>query len=244
MDGVVSIDVQLDVVLTGYVPSPEALRTVGDIGVDLSLRQGVTWVMDPVLGDHGRIYVSEENIDIYKELLKTGAVELVTPNQLELEVFSGVKVVDWDSLRKAVETFMRSYLVGNLVVSSVEIPGVDGLVSVCCSRDSANGRFKASYYQVKCLSASFSGSGDLFCALLTSAWFTGGNLVEALGEALSVVEKVLELTYQYEVQGYKDRNEPLPDKLVIHDLKIIKARHFFTQHLQFYEPSVFFDVEI
>lgn len=235
--GLEEIGIIPDVVLGGYVPTPEVLKVVGDSCVELSRKHNVIWVLDPVLGDHGRIYVSEENIQIYKDLLSTGEVKLVTPNQLELEVLSGVKINTLLDLKEAVIRFMELYKVENLVVSSILIKDFDGIISIGSTK--AEG-IKAWSYELKAINASFSGSGDLFSALLTNSWFSNGfKLIEALGEALSIVEKVLELTYEYKLNELKSKNEPIPDHLIIHDLNIVQARGYYNQHLQTYKSKQF-----
>lgn len=43
-------------------------------------------VLDPVMGDEGKIYVSEEVVPAYKNLLKDA--DLILPNQFEAEYVS------------------------------------------------------------------------------------------------------------------------------------------------------------
>lgn len=47
-------------------------------------RRGLcTAVLDPVMGDDGRIYVSEEVVPMYKKMLRDA--DLILPNQFEAE---------------------------------------------------------------------------------------------------------------------------------------------------------------
>lgn len=45
-----------------------------------------------VLGDDGRLYVPAENVDIYREEVLPLAT-MITPNQFEAELLSGVTIV-------------------------------------------------------------------------------------------------------------------------------------------------------
>ena len=45
-------------------------------------------VLDPVMGDEGKIYVSEEVVPAYKSLLRDA--DLILPNQFEAEYVSAV----------------------------------------------------------------------------------------------------------------------------------------------------------
>ena len=46
------------------------------------------YVCDPVLGDHGKLYVPAELVEIYKKDVVPLAT-LLTPNQFELELLNG-----------------------------------------------------------------------------------------------------------------------------------------------------------
>ncbi|KAI9885200.1 MAG: hypothetical protein M1823_003003 [Watsoniomyces obsoletus] len=87
----------LDMLLTGYIPTAEAVEAVGDIARDLKLRGkdkpgSFFWALDPVMGDQGRLYVDEAVIPAFKNLLKDA--DLILPNQFELDgtgdMFSGL----------------------------------------------------------------------------------------------------------------------------------------------------------
>ena len=41
------------------------------------------WVMDPVMGDNGKLYVAEEVVPVYKSLVREA--DLCLPNQFEAE---------------------------------------------------------------------------------------------------------------------------------------------------------------
>lgn len=91
--------------LSGYAPSAEAVDAIGSIGRDLKLQASTKpgsffWgrshtmgrsgqadrmctVLDPVMGDEGRIYVSDEVVPAYKTLLRDA--DLILPNQFEAE---------------------------------------------------------------------------------------------------------------------------------------------------------------
>lgn len=92
-----------DVMLTGYAPSIEAVNAIGAIARDLKLRASTKagsffwgmWcltkysshsklaVLDPVMGDQGQLYVSEDLVPVYRNLLRDA--DLILPNQFEAE---------------------------------------------------------------------------------------------------------------------------------------------------------------
>jgi pyridoxine kinase len=245
-EGLKSIGVDYVAILTGYVPGDEALKAISEICLELCGR-GIKWILDPVLGDHGKIYVSKGNVEIYKTILKSGTVSVVTPNQLELEVLSGVKVHDLTTLKSAINTFNDLYNVENLVVTSVQLCNDPSNLYSAGSTRISDGNFRSFYFRVPSIPAAFSGSGDLFSALLTSTVFKYNErygstvtdetqiqhlpLAYALNEVLSIVEKVLQLTYDYETEAYKLRGDPIPENLKINDLKLIQGKEYYLQDM-------------
>lgn len=251
-EGLIDIKVQYDAVLTGYIPGDDGLEIVSQICTSLCQR-GIKWILDPVLGDNGRIYVSEGNIKIYKNILMSGDVHTVTPNQLELEVLSGVKVDSLESLKTAITAFNHQYPVKNTIVTSVELADDTNSLYSAGSLYTVDGILRSFYFKVPRIRAGFSGSGDLFSAILTSAIMKYDDrqdseitettaledisLVHALNEALSVVEKVLLLTFDYEVRAYKEKGVPLPVDVKINDLKLIQGRRYYEIDMGHFEPN-------
>lgn len=92
--------------LSGYAPSAAAVHAVGAIGIDLKRKAeskpgSFFWgkqiyipfriyektlinpVLDPVMGDQGRLYVNDDVIPAYKKIMPYA--DLVLPNQFEAE---------------------------------------------------------------------------------------------------------------------------------------------------------------
>lgn len=78
-----------DMMLSGYVPGAAAVEAVGNIGKELKHKSKTQkpgsffWVLDPVMGDNGRLYVAEDVVPAYKNLIQYA--DLILPNQFEAE---------------------------------------------------------------------------------------------------------------------------------------------------------------
>jgi pyridoxine kinase len=77
-----------DMMLSGYVPGAPALEAVGQIGQELKRKAkskpgSFFWVLDPVMGDNGNLYVAPDVVPVYKSLVHHA--DLVLPNQFEAE---------------------------------------------------------------------------------------------------------------------------------------------------------------
>jgi pyridoxine kinase len=77
-----------DVMLSGYIPGAAAVQAVGKIAQELrdkaKLRPGgFFWVLDPVMGDNGNLYVAQDVVPAYRSLVHNA--DLILPNQFEAE---------------------------------------------------------------------------------------------------------------------------------------------------------------
>lgn len=74
--------------LSGYIPGADSVEAVGAIARKLKAKAAAKpgsffWVLDPVMGDNGRLYVAEDVVPAYKALVK--GADLILPNQFEAE---------------------------------------------------------------------------------------------------------------------------------------------------------------
>jgi pyridoxine kinase len=77
-----------DMLLSGYLPGAAAVEAVGTIARDLKYKATMKpgsffWMLDPVMGDNGKLYVAEDVVPAYKLLIKDA--DLILPNQFEAE---------------------------------------------------------------------------------------------------------------------------------------------------------------
>lgn len=172
-----------DMMLSGYCPSAALVEEVGKIGRDAKTRAATKpgsffWVLDPVMGDNGRIYVAEDTVPAYKNLLKDA--DLILPNQFEAELLSEVKIHDLATMQQAIEKLHRAYTLPHVIVTSIKLPPTaantpttgaehDGAkLSVIGSTATSDGRPRLFRITVPALPVFFSGTGDMFAALLVS----------------------------------------------------------------------------
>ncbi|KAI2618452.1 Ribokinase-like protein [Hypoxylon sp. NC1633] len=172
-----------DMMLSGYVPGAAAVEAVGNIGKELrhkSEKDGKPgsffWVLDPVMGDNGSLYVAEDVVPAYKSLIHYA--DLILPNQFEAELLSGVKISDPASLEQAIQVLHRECGVPHVVITSVSIPLLSSsstsssqttstmsVVGSSMTSDQRPRPFKISFPVFDCY---FSGTGDMFAALMVA----------------------------------------------------------------------------
>ncbi|OLN88663.1 putative pyridoxal kinase C6F6.11c [Colletotrichum chlorophyti] len=165
-----------DMMLSGYIPGAEAVVAVGDIAKELRRKReaegtpgGFFWVLDPVMGDNGKLYVAEEVVPAYRSLIEHA--DLILPNQFEAELLSGVKITDMATLQSAIHTLHAKYRIPHIVITSVSLSSPDDppshlsvVGSTMCPSTGAPRLFKIVF---PAIDAYFSGTGDMFAALMT-----------------------------------------------------------------------------
>src|SRR5690606_23901127 len=90
------------VILTGYLGSPENAQEVAAF-VERALRRNpdLLYICDPVMGDDDLgIFVRDGLVDVFRDRLAPMAA-IVTPNQFELELLSGLPARSRDALHEA-----------------------------------------------------------------------------------------------------------------------------------------------
>ncbi|KAF7370951.1 Phos-pyr-kin domain-containing protein [Mycena sanguinolenta] len=217
--------------LTGYIPGAEPLLVVADIVEKLkSERPNLIYVLDPVLGDSGRLYVAPDVIPVYRRMLPFSTV--ITPNWFEVETLTDVKLTDLPSMRRALSILHEQYHVPNVVISSMPLSGwlqaalppslahtsdnSESLNLLCISSALPSGaRVSTVHAQiVPLLPGYFSGVGDLFSALLLAHFVPGDaeGLSRAASQALTKTHAMLCLTHAYSETLPEDERQPTDDE--------------------------------
>ncbi|RDB18475.1 putative pyridoxal kinase BUD16 [Hypsizygus marmoreus] len=176
--------------LTGYVPGAEGLSAVAGLARKLKEeRPEIIYLLDPVMGDAGRLYVAADVIPIYREMLPLAT--LIAPNWFEVETLTQIQLKDLPSLQQALKVLHEQYRVPNVVITSIPLqqwlydvlpPGIqppadeEHLLCITSASPSSSSSSSASApssdistvhaLSVPLIQGYFSGVGDLFSALL------------------------------------------------------------------------------
>lgn len=216
---IIGADKDYDMILTGYAPNEAVLKVIHwKVGaIFQKAHNRPVWVLDPVLGDNGKLYVLEKVIPVYKDILASGYVTLVTPNQYEFEWLSGTPVTTWDSLVTAFEKFHQQYDVPYVVLSSVILD--NRMYSVGFT--AAEPKNKIFYIPIDKIDCNFNGCGDLFAALLANAFYSNKSILSprVLSDVVIKLTKILNLSYNCEklITG-------LNEIKLVKDIRIVSLR--------------------
>ncbi|KAG9077109.1 putative pyridoxal kinase, partial [Ceratobasidium sp. 370] len=111
--------VHSDALLTGYIPGADALSAVADFGARLKeANPNMVFLIDPVMGDDGIMYVADDVLPVYHDRLLPLAT-IITPNWFEAELLTKVQLTSRESLRSALKILHNDLGVPHVVITSV-----------------------------------------------------------------------------------------------------------------------------
>lgn len=96
-------------------------------------------VCDPVMGDNGRLYIPEELVPVYQELIIPLAT-IITPNLFETQILTDMEINNLEDVWKAIEILHKKGC-ETVVISSAELSHTKDL---CVFASSLKGMSKLS----------------------------------------------------------------------------------------------------
>jgi pyridoxine kinase len=173
-DGVLS---RADVLITGYFASPGQVMAAASV-IDAARAAGAAKIIvDPVMGDDGRLYVSEAVAQAIAQELAPRA-DVLAPNAWELERLCGVEIADPPAAVEAARRLGRPVL-----ASSVPCGEAIGVIYA-----EPAGAWLASHSRA---ASAPNGTGDLLTALFAAALLEGVTPDLALERAVGGVADVV-----------------------------------------------------
>lgn len=180
-----SIGAAFDAISVGYLADPEQAEKV----VQVLELFGDTVILDPVMGDHGKLYSRQtpDHVTAMRKLCRKA--KYVLPNVTEAALLTGLpyrEQVDDDYLRELAAGLMDF--------------GVEGAVITGFLWDNAHTGFfgtdlQGSFsYKAPRIPKHFHGTGDLFAAVFTGGLLAGKGMEDAATLAARFVEKVISAT--------------------------------------------------
>uniref|UniRef100_A0A3B5B8S7 Pyridoxal kinase n=1 Tax=Stegastes partitus TaxID=144197 RepID=A0A3B5B8S7_9TELE len=216
-----------DYVLTGYTRDTSFLEMVVDIVQELKrANPNLVYVCDPVLGDHGSMYVPQNLYPVYKNKVVPVA-DIITPNQFEAELLTGKNI---STEKDAVEVMDLLHAMGpdTVVITSSDLPSRLGdrfLVSLGSQRHVRPDGSRTTQrvrIEVPKVDAVFVGTGDLFAAMLL-AWthHYPNDLKTACEKTFSVMHHVIQRTISYAHELAGPGRRPSPPQL---ELRMVQSK--------------------
>ncbi|GAV49979.1 hypothetical protein ZYGR_0S01120 [Zygosaccharomyces rouxii] len=225
-----------DALLSGYLPHAESIRLMGCHYAEYKRQNpNALWLLDPVMGDEGELYVSESVVPEYKRLIfgPDVGIDIITPNQFELELLHGSPVTTLSELNDVLHGMHR--FIPIIVVSSLDTRLFNDPNNIFIAASQAGK--PPVILRVPLIDSYFTGIGDIFSALLIDRIYKQRdelNLVSCVNDTLNVVQDVLKVTRDHSPRGVTMGSTLMKES----ELKIIECRDLYEgpgeeQGLQF-----------
>ena len=172
-----ALGLRFDAVYAGYLGSPRQVEIVSDF---LKEQEAAIKVLDPVMGDDGRLYsgMAEEMPKKWRALC--AHADVVTPNMTEYALLTGEAYSLAPRTRAQAEGMLKKLLdmgAKSAVITSLPLEG--GLANAYMRRE--DGQMGVCAFER--LDAHYPGTGDLFASVLTGALLRGEALEGAVRRA-------------------------------------------------------------
>jgi pyridoxine kinase len=174
-----------DAVLSGYLGAASQGPVIAAAAARVkAANPKALWALDPVIGDHGRVFVK----DGIPQFLRDTAVpqaDILTPNVFELGFLAGMPCRTLDDARAAART-LRGSAPGRIVVAT----GLPGLLPKTLTT-LAVGPAGAWTVTTSAIEHPANGAGDLFAALFLGRYLLTRDVASALSLATSSVHAIV-----------------------------------------------------
>lgn len=197
-------------VLSGYVADVSYIKSMGEMikhikAERIKKKLNCSYTLDPVLGDDGIGYyvpAGETVAQAYRDYLLPLA-DIITPNRFEASILSSVNIdtSSQDATSQAIRAINVFHDIGVKVVvlTSLEMCGDKDRMICIASYKSAEKQYPEVWtLKFPKLAGDFTGTGDLFTALIT-AWLikTNHDIRRSLENTVNSIHTILEDTLEW-----------------------------------------------
>ena len=202
-----NIGQSIDGVMTGYMAHADQTKAIGRLLAKIkSSHPDLPVLIDPAIGDHGRLYV-DETIAKGMETHLFCHADIITPNRFELEYFSHQTIASKDDAINASRKILAQYQ----HMEGIAVTGITadnhGISDGWITRDHAVFHDGAAlHHQPKGLS----GGGDLFAAILMGYYLNSLDWEGAVAQSSPKAQAIL---HQSDAPG---QGQILPQAIIDH----------------------------
>ena len=193
MDEWEKLDLHFNGILTGYLASPEQIDIVKHF-IERFKRNGTVTVVDPVMGDDGRLYPAYSPLLAERMRSLVAYADILTPNLTEACILTDTEYRE--DMREE-ELFTICKRLSKLGPKRIVISGLE------CDGDLKNYVYEAGkeprLVREHKVGPCRAGTGDVFSSMIAADVVNGKSLVEAVTHASAFIAKVLRRTVELDI---------------------------------------------
>ncbi len=206
------LNLDFDCIYSGFLGSVKQIDILEKF-IDDMKRDYTLTVVDPVLGDNGKLYDTMTDEMVRKMRGLINKADIITPNYTEAVLLLGEEYSQDISEDKIKDWLRRLSDMGPKIVIITSVPHKNNMTDVI-AYNREDGRF----WKVSCvyIPAHFPGTGDMFTSVIVGSMLKGDSLPMALDRGVQFITAAIRASYGF---VYPQREGVLLEK-VLDNLKL------------------------
>ncbi|MEW8956626.1 pyridoxamine kinase [Clostridium sp.] len=183
-----SINPYFNGIYIGYIPSIKEGKVVKEF-IDTFKKEETILLVDPILGDQGKIYsgLSKENITMIRDIISKA--NIITPNYTEAALLLNEEYKESISLKQIVSMGERllSYNLDSVVITSVPLENKARDANVFVMDRKGSYKVMSTPY----IGGGYPGTGDAFTSIVLASVLKGLTVYEGVSKAMNFICEVI-----------------------------------------------------
>lgn len=190
------LEIEFDCYYSGFLGSPQQVDIIAHLMDGYTGEKPLT-VIDPVLGDNGRLYqtMNENMVLKMREFIRRA--NIITPNFTEAAYLLKEKFSPEIPVKEIKKWLVRLSEMGPETVIITSVPDCQDAKNTCVM---AYDRLTKRFWKVSCvyIPAFFPGTGDTFTSVVTGSILQGDSLPIALDRAVQFITTAIRASYGFD----------------------------------------------
>lgn len=207
-----SLNLEFDCIYSGFLGSPKQMKIVADF-IDFFGHKNNLTVIDPVLGDNGKLYgtMNNEMVEEMKKLISKA--DIITPNFTEVTFLLNKPYKKEISEAEVKEWLVELANMGPKIVIATSVPDENSHKADRKTNVIAYDKENDVFWKVSCkyIPASYPGTGDAYTSVVIGSLLQGDSLPIAIERGVQFITQCILASYGFK---YPNREGVLLERML------------------------------
>lgn len=207
-----SLNLEFDCIYSGFLGSPKQMKIVADF-IDFFGHKNNLTVVDPVLGDNGKLYgtMNNEMVEEMKKLISKA--DIITPNFTEVTFLLNKPYKKEISEAEVKEWLVELANMGPKIVIATSVPDENSHKTDRKTNVIAYDKENDVFWKVSCkyIPASYPGTGDAYTSVVIGSLLQGDSLPIAIERGVQFITQCILASYGFK---YPNREGVLLERML------------------------------
>lgn len=207
-----SLNLEFDCIYSGFLGSPKQMKIVADF-IDFFGHKNNLTVVDPVLGDNGKLYGTMNN-EMVEEMRKLiSKADIITPNFTEVTFLLNKPYKKEISEPEVKEWLIELANMGPKIVIATSVPDENSHKADRKANAIAYDKENDVFWKVSCkyIPASYPGTGDAYTSVVIGSLLQGDSLPIAIERGVQFITQCILASYGFK---YPNREGVLLERML------------------------------